>query len=410
MTSQQPERGLSDQVPRPIRRGQGRFLILGGGFAGLEVAINLRRELHDAQVTLVSPSDDLSYKPWWTYLLSGDRGEADCIVPLQPIAERHGFELRIGRARRLWANPFVAELDDGSDLAAEAVLMATGASADRDRVPGAERHALFASELADLKRLQQTITAQDVTRVAVVAGWEYPEAAVEHAGWIGSPGCSDRIGPGVRLTLIDAESCLKRVFGEAAEDRIKRHFASRGHRVVFGHRVVAFTDHGVELEGARVEVDAVLMATPLCGPDFGVPQESQDPNGFLEVNDYGETVHAGLFAFGDVAAHHPQYGVPRSLRWIRGRAGEVAANMIDRVQGRRPRWRLTDRIPRLRVLDLGGSGMAVRSGRVLISGKLPLLLRARSDRSYLSALRLLDSGGQMPKRRVRGQIAGDRQL
>lgn len=68
-------------------------LILGGGFAGVEAAIFLRKE--NISVTLVSNRDYFYIYPTSIWIPTGEVTKEDVSIPLADLAKAHGFELII---------------------------------------------------------------------------------------------------------------------------------------------------------------------------------------------------------------------------------------------------------------------------------------------------------------------------
>ena len=70
-----------------------KILILGGGFAGVEAAIFLRKE--GFSVTLISNRDYFYIYPTSIWIPTGESKFEDICVPLKDLQEAHGFELII---------------------------------------------------------------------------------------------------------------------------------------------------------------------------------------------------------------------------------------------------------------------------------------------------------------------------
>ena len=70
-----------------------KVLVLGGGFAGIEAAIYLRKEKFD--VTVVSDRDYFYIYPTSIWIPTGDGKFSDMSVPLDDLKKAHGFEVII---------------------------------------------------------------------------------------------------------------------------------------------------------------------------------------------------------------------------------------------------------------------------------------------------------------------------
>jgi len=68
-----------------------KILILGGGFAGLEAAIKLRKYKHE--VTLISERDYMFIYPVSIWIPVGKRSFEDTKLSLSEMSKIHGFNL-----------------------------------------------------------------------------------------------------------------------------------------------------------------------------------------------------------------------------------------------------------------------------------------------------------------------------
>src|SRR5260221_5947615 len=116
-------------------------LILGAGAAGLEVARRVRALSSAPSITLVSSSPEQVYRPWLIYTPLGHVPERMLNVSLTVAAERDRLSLVQGTATSI--DPAQRRVTVGNDeLGYKCLVIALGAPADRDRVPGAAEHAL----------------------------------------------------------------------------------------------------------------------------------------------------------------------------------------------------------------------------------------------------------------------------
>ena len=76
-----------------------KVLILGGGFAGVESAIFLRKE--GFEVTLISNRDYFYIYPTSIWIPTGESSFEDMCVPLKDIQKAHGFELIIDEVQSI---------------------------------------------------------------------------------------------------------------------------------------------------------------------------------------------------------------------------------------------------------------------------------------------------------------------
>ena len=91
-----------------------KVLVLGGGFAGVEASIYLRKQGLD--VTLVSDRDYFYIYPTAIWIPTGKATKKDVSVPLDALAMKHGFELIVDAVVKLEAKEKKVVLQSGRIL------------------------------------------------------------------------------------------------------------------------------------------------------------------------------------------------------------------------------------------------------------------------------------------------------
>src|SRR5512137_565102 len=98
-------------------------LVVGGGFAGLEAAIHLRKA--GLEVTLVSDRPYLWIYPTSIWVVTGERDFEEVCLDLADVARRHGFTFRQGRVESISAARRAVAVD-GQELVADHLVLAIG--------------------------------------------------------------------------------------------------------------------------------------------------------------------------------------------------------------------------------------------------------------------------------------------
>jgi 3-phenylpropionate/trans-cinnamate dioxygenase ferredoxin reductase component len=280
-------------------------IIVGASLAGAKAAETLREEGFDGRVVLIGDEDE---RPYERPPLSKDylRGEAEreklYVHPGGFYADRD-IDLRLGR--RVTSVDSVShevEIDDGSRIRYDRLLLATGAEPRRLRIPGGDLGGvLYLRSVHDSDALR--------TRLAAVGS-----LVVVGAGWIGSEVAASARQKGLEVTVVDPLGVpLERVLGSEVGAVYGQLHTDHGVRMLMGTGVEAFEGNG-RVERVRTS-DGRLLDCDLVVVGVGVtPRTELASSSGITVDDgvavdtYLKTSADDVFAAGDCAsAHHPLY-------------------------------------------------------------------------------------------------------
>lgn len=319
-------------------------VVVGGGLAGATVVTTLRDEGYAGPVTLLGAEPHVPYeRPPLSkgYLNGTDARDAAFVHPREWYGE-HDVDLRTGtRAAALDRDAGEVVLDDGTRLAYDHVVLATGSQPRRLDVPGADLDGVrYLRDLDDADAL-------------LAAFAEHPRVVVVGGGWIGLETAAAARGAGLDVTVLERGGVpLERVLGPAmgqvfADAHVRNGVHLRtttqvaelvGDPAGGGTRV-----RGVRLaDGELVPADLVIVGVG-AAPDTRLAAAAGLEVGTgVVVDAHLQTADPRVLAVGDIAeAWHPFYG--RHVRvehWAAaGRHGAVAARTIlgaDAVDDRLP--------------------------------------------------------------------------
>jgi 3-phenylpropionate/trans-cinnamate dioxygenase ferredoxin reductase component len=305
------------------------IVIAGGGLAGASAAFALRERGFDGRLTLVSQEQSAPYErpPLSKGYLRGESTLDQALV--RPLADydAHGIELLRGR-RAVTLDPTIRQLnlDDGTNLTFDALLIATGA---------APRH--LGSTPVSLAGVHYLRNVEDANAIRTAAA-SATKIAVIGGGWVGGEVAASLRQLGHDVTLITAlPRPLERVLGPEVAEVYRQLHAEHGVRLVQGRvssiqgtrsvEEIRLTDgHGVPADLVVIGVGAVARL------QLAMRGGLETTAGGIAVDEYLRTSVPNIYAAGDVAAAwHPRFG--RHIRiehWDnamqQGRA--AAANII----------------------------------------------------------------------------------
>lgn len=296
--------------------------IVGGGVAGFTTASALRDLGFDGGVTIVE-SEPASYdRPPLSKaaFVEGAPLESLAFASPESLAARRIEVLPNAAAVALEPDAGRVVLDDGREVRAEAIVVATGARARRPAFPGAD--------LEGVLTLRTFRDAQAIRRAAQPGA----RVLVLGAGLIGAELASGLRTLGTDVVLVDRNVVpLARLLGGAFAARLHAMHAEHGVDVRVGG-VAAVERAGGRLratlaDGSSAVVDAVvagLGAEPNAALAVTAGLETADG---VVVDREGRASHPGVFAVGDVARRRSSDGTlePRDEHW---EAAQLAAHAV----------------------------------------------------------------------------------
>jgi len=114
------------------------IVILGAGTGGMPAAYELREKLaREHHITVVNAVDYFQFVPSNPWLAVGWREREAITFPIRPHLEKKGIEFVAQRVTRIDAAGNALELQDGSTMAYDYLVITTGPKLSFDEVPGA---------------------------------------------------------------------------------------------------------------------------------------------------------------------------------------------------------------------------------------------------------------------------------
>lgn len=323
------------------------ILIVGGGYAGVEVARALGT---DAAVTLISEDNYLLFTPMLAEVAGADIDPRHIVAPLRQLCP--DADIVIGRATGFDLDERSVTVQPPLGRAArtyrgDALVLAAGsASADFD-IPGVAEWTMPFKTIRDALRIRNRIISlleeaaaeadASLTRVAVIgAGYSGVEvAAAVHDFLAGAHPRYYPEAPAPSVTIIDAMDRITPDLPPALSRTAEKALAKRGIGFALGRKVTAVDGTGVVLEdGSRVPARTVIWAAGLK-PAIAPEMLGIAAGGRLEV-DGNMRLRAGVFALGDVAAVPNGLGStsPPNAQHALRQGRYLGSNLLDLLDGR----------------------------------------------------------------------------
>lgn len=307
--------------------GEGGFhvIVIGAGFAGLSAARRLSG--HGARVTVIDRDNFHTFQPLLYQVATAGLDASDVAYPVRTIfRNRSDVSFRHGEVTQVDLDARNVILRDGSKLAYDELVVATGATAGFFGITGAAENSHPLYTLADARKLRNLIlrTLEDsearperhdggALSIMVVGGGP---TGVETAGALVELLEVSRRRDSVKLdwervrvVLVDAAGGLLNGFHDKAGGYALSTLQSRGVEVHLGAPVVEVTAEGLRLggdhEGELIRADLVIWAAgvTVLGTLASTLPVARARGGRVEVlDDLALEEHPEVSVVGDAAA------------------------------------------------------------------------------------------------------------
>lgn len=289
-----------------------KYVIVGGGLAGQRACAAIRGLDAEGPMALICAEAHLPYeRPALSKgYLTGKEGLEHVVIKDEDYYTQGGIALLRGvRATRLTPGDHTLHLEDGRQLGYAKLLLATGGTAVRLPLPGADLNGVF---------VLRTIEDADGIRSLASTG---RRAVVLGGSFIGCEVTASLITLGLDVTMVfPEERLLQRVLPVQASDHLRAMYEAKGARILSGAKPVRFDGRGsvesVLLDnGASLPADLVVMGVGIrlnteLARDAGLALTER---GAVVVDRILRTSDPDIYAVGDITAW-PSRRFGKSLR------------------------------------------------------------------------------------------------
>jgi NAD(P)H-nitrite reductase large subunit len=306
-----------------------RHLIIGGGTAGMNAMRTIREEEGArSEITLVSAERPYS-RMVLPYYLDRSIAESHVFTATASVLAQWGVKTLVGRrATQLDVKANACTLDDGAKVEYDDCMIATGSSAVRAPVPGADGRGVHSfwtlEQCRDL--IAQTTPGSHVVMVG--------------AGFISFTILNSILALGATLTIVEiAPRILPRMIDATGAELTERWLTDHGVAVRAGAKLTAIEDaEGRKrlafAEGPDIVADVVIMATGIRTNLEWLKDSGITIDRGIVVDDHLRSNVPNVYAAGDVAQGRELIGGASAVHAIEPTAQEhgrvIGANMAGR--------------------------------------------------------------------------------
>ena len=271
-----------------------KILIIGAGHAGGSVAALLRQYGHEGPIVLAGAEAAAPYQrpPLSKAWLKGEADLEALLLRPESFYAEQDIDLRIGvTATEIDAAGKRVRFADGTEEFYDTLILATGSTARKLTLPGADRPDLLELRtLEDAGRLKAALTPG--SRLVVVGG-----------GYVGLEAAASARALGAEVVVLER---MDRVLARVASETLSTYFTDlhRAHGVDIrtGVEVTAFEDGGVRLaDGSMVAADVVLVGVGGLACDGLARAAGLTCDNGVVVDETARTSDPSIYALGDTA-------------------------------------------------------------------------------------------------------------
>jgi 3-phenylpropionate/trans-cinnamate dioxygenase ferredoxin reductase subunit len=270
-----------------------KVLIIGAGHAGGTVAALLRQYGHEGPIMLAGeePAPPYQRPPLSKAWLKGEADLEALLLRPESFYVEQGIELRTGvTATAIDAAAKTVSFADGAVETYDALILATGSTARKLAIPGADRPELLELRtLADAERLKAALGPGK--RLAVVGG-----------GYVGLEAAASARALGAKVVVIERmDRVLARVASETLSAFFTAYHRAHGVEVLTSAEVTAFEADGVRLaDGRLIAADAVLVGVGALARDGLARTAGLACDNGVVVDETARTSDPAIWAIGDM--------------------------------------------------------------------------------------------------------------
>lgn len=359
-----------------------KVLILGGGFAGVQTAIELQKS-GQFDVTLVSDRDYLFMYPISIWIPVRTNTFEDAKVSLEKVQRKYPFNLVIDKVIRIHASNNQVVFDT-QVLSYDYLVVAFGA--DKMQHKGINNTLTICGkpeQTLDLRNKLDMLALKGTGKIAIGFGGNPKDKSAVRGGpafelifnihhYLKKKGLRDNF----ELTLFAPMENPGARMGKGAMKAILTLFAKQNIQKRFGKKITEFVEDGVIFEDeSKLEADLIMFIAGAKGSailtDSDLPLSEA---GFVKINNYNQVAEfPNVFAIGDAAAYEgPEWTARQGhISEVMGR--NAAHNILQIEKGKTDFKGYQEHLNILCIMDMGnGAAFVYRDNKKEIMIPMPI--------------------------------------
>jgi len=248
-----------------------KITVAGAGFAALTGVRELRKQLPDAEITLVAPKPEFVYLPSLIWVPYGLRKGDDLRFDIMPLLEKLKVTYVRGSVSGISVDGRTLQTDAG-EIQNDALLIATGGRYIK-KLPGIENVITICEGVEAAEKMGEQLRALDSGTIAMGFGGNPKEPAAMRGGpmfellfgldtWLNKKGLRDKF----RLVFFTPAPQPGKRLGEKAVSKLLSEMKKRSIETHLGHKLQSFENNVVKTAGGEIPADMILFMPGMTGP------------------------------------------------------------------------------------------------------------------------------------------------
>lgn len=349
-----------------------KVLILGGGFAGVEAAIYIKK-MENLDVTLISDRDYFYIYPTSIWIPTGGTTREKISIPLAKLGLNHGFEVFVDAVKDINAKEKKVTLESGRILDKyDYIVIAMGQ--DKIKLKGIENTLSICGkpeEAVELKERLDKLIEKGLGTIAMGFGGNPKDTSAVRGGpafevifnvhnLLNKKGLRDKF----KLIFFAPMAKPGQKMGEKSLEMMEKMFSKTDISKKVGSKIVSFESDGINFEdGDKIKSDLTMFIS--AGKGHSILEASDLPlsdAGFVVTNEYNEVEgFDGIYAIGDSASLMGPEWRAKQGHVAEIMARNIAYNIFQHTQKINSKRSYLEHINILCVMDTGdGAGFVYR--------------------------------------------------
>lgn len=315
--------------------------VAGAGFAALTGIKELRKQLPDAELTLVAPKAEFIYLPSLIWVPFGMRSGDDLRFDIQPLLKRLNVRFVQGSVTGISDDGRVLKTDNG-EVENDALLISTGGRFIK-KLPGIENAITICEGIDAAESMGEKINSLSQGTIALGFGGNPNEPSAMRGGpmfeilfgldsWLRKQGKRDKI----KLVFFNPAPQPGKRLGEKAVKGLLAEMKKRDINTHLGHKIQSFENNIVKTEGGEIAADLILFMPGMTGPAW--VQDSPLPlskGGFIKADKMAQVAEMErVYVAGDAGSYPGPDWMPKQAHMADLQAKTAAKNIKLNLAGK----------------------------------------------------------------------------